>query len=224
MTYTQSPSENLISQTYPPLQPTDGISDGLREFIAIATDRSPAIPPEPVTAPQCEPTTESPDKSPGRPPRFTPELRRQFCTYLRLGFSRATAAQLVGIGKRTVARALHDDLGFAANVRAAHADGASAAMRHINQAAPNHWRAAAWVLDQRRRKPASRITVRQLLRSREFKAAVCRVIAESSPRNQAVELIRKFLNERAGDDFRPKFDVHDLDGLPLLTADFSRVP
>jgi hypothetical protein len=159
----------------------------------------------------------------GRPHRFTPELKAQFCTYLRLGCTRSRAAGMVRIGRKTVTRALRDDPDFARQVQDAQADGASAAFRHINQAAPTHWRAAAWMLDQRPRQARGRVSVRSLIRSHEFKEAVQRVIAQSSPRNQAVELIREFLNERAKDALvaGPHVDVFDIERFPLLTLDFS---
>jgi hypothetical protein len=177
-----------------------------------------------VAAPVPEPESDAktPKARPGRPARLNPELREEYLNYLRLGCTRGMAAELAGVGRHTVARVLRDEPDFAQHVRAAQADGASAAMRQINQAAPTHWRAAAWVLDQRR-KPRSRVTTRQLLRSREFSEAVRRMIDEHSPRNQAVELIRAFLKERAKDALAagPNVDVFDIERFPLLTLDFS---
>jgi hypothetical protein len=132
---------------------------------------------------------------------------------------------LLGIGRRTVVRALHENPEFAQTVRIAQADGASAAIHRIHDAAPTNWRAAAWVLDQQRPK-RPRISTRQLLRSREFKEAVRRVMDHHSPRNKAVELIREFLAERAKDALvaGPDVDVFDCERFPLLTLDFSRAP
>jgi len=123
------------------------------------------------------PSSKEQNKRAGRPCAFSVEKREHFCSLIRMGCRRGAAAKMVGLSRHTVRRALRRDPELAARVQQAEFEAASRFLRHINEAANTHWRAAAWIHEQRHKPHQRTVTVRKLVRSREFEAAVARVVA-----------------------------------------------
>jgi hypothetical protein len=117
-------------------------------------------------------------KSPGRPAAFTEQKRKHFCDLLRMGCRRGAAAAMVGLSRHTVRREMDRDPEFATCVQEAEFESASRYMRQIDSAANTQWRAAAWIIEQSEKPAPKALTVRKLVRSREFQAAVARVVAD----------------------------------------------
>jgi hypothetical protein len=88
----------------------------------------------------------------GPPILFDDEKRQQFCTLLRHGLPRAKAARLLGIAPRTVQKTVKKDPPFALRVRQARLDCQFRAAAQIARAGDSSWRAAAWVLEQEKRR------------------------------------------------------------------------
>jgi hypothetical protein len=113
---------------------------------------------------------------PGRPAAFTEQRREHFCSLVRLGCRRGAAAAMMGLSRHTVRREMHRNPAFAERVQQAEFEAASRFMRQIDTAANTQWRAAAWIIEQAEKPSPRALTVRKLVRSREFEAAVQRVV------------------------------------------------
>jgi hypothetical protein len=85
---------------------------------------------------------------------------------------------MVGLSRHTVRRALRRDPDLAQRVKQVQFDAASRYIRQLDSAANTQWRAAAWIIEQSEKPSPRTETVRKLVRSREFKAAVARVVTE----------------------------------------------
>jgi hypothetical protein len=98
-----------------------------------------------------EPRTLNPAKR-GPPLLFDDEKRRFYCTLLRQGVPRAKAAHLLGIAPRTVQKTIKNDPELALRIRQARLDCHSRAAAQVVRAGDCSWRAAAWVLEQEKRR------------------------------------------------------------------------
>lgn len=97
-------------------------------------------------------------RGPGRPSKLTPEVEARYLQAIRVGSTRADAAALCGLDRRTVERWMQraeeqptsEYAAFAARVHEADAHGVAAALAHITKASQKDWRAAAWMVERRR--------------------------------------------------------------------------
>jgi hypothetical protein len=123
------------------------------------------------------PSAAKPASRPGRPRAFTEARREHFCSLVRMGCRRGVAAQMIGLSRHTVRRVLRREPDFAERIQQLEAEAAFRFVRQINQASATQWRAAAWIIEQAEKPSPRALTVRKLVRSREFQAAVERVLA-----------------------------------------------
>ena len=91
------------------------------------------------------------------PPRrpslvFDDEKRRQYRELLRHGIPKGTAARLVGVAPRTVQWAVKNDPELSESVRQARLDSHARAAAQVARAGEKNWRAAAWLLEQGKRR------------------------------------------------------------------------
>jgi hypothetical protein len=133
----------------------------------------------------------------GRPAAFTGEKRKHFCSLIRLGCRRGLAAEMIGLDRHTVRRALRRDPDFAAQIRELEAEAAFRFMRQVNQASATQWRAAAWIIEQSEKPHPRAVTVRKLVRSREFNAAVARCPEIIALKNELASLKQAQARDRA---------------------------
>ena len=133
-----------------------------------------------------EPRTLNPSKR-GPPVLFDDEKRAHYCTLLRHGLPRAKAARLLGIAPRTVQKTIKNEPDLALRVHQARLDCQYRAAAQVVRAGDSSWRAAAWVLEQekRRRGPGRPLTARPLLMNShlrdELKKLVRGVLLEVMP-------------------------------------------
>jgi hypothetical protein len=122
----------------------------------------------------------------GRPRLLNPDKKEQFCQLLRIGAPRGAAARVLGMTAQTVRNAIRHDPDFAARAQEAEHACERRALLNIDSVARNSWRASAWLLEHRRgsRYKPYRPGVRAVLRSKEFRAALLRLI-EKRPSSSA---------------------------------------
>ena len=120
----------------------------------------------------------------GPPALFDEEKRRQYCHLLRQGVPKRTAAQLLGVAPRTVQLAIQNDPDLADRVRQARIECHSRAAAQVARAGEKNWRAAAWILQQgKRRRGAGRPRKRSL------------PFSDPAARNEMKQLVRNVLLE-----------------------------
>lgn len=84
----------------------------------------------------------------GRPRILDEAKQREVCALLSAGASRAQAARYVGCAEMTLRREASRSKDFADRMRRAQATASLAPLQAMRNAAANHWRAAAWMLER----------------------------------------------------------------------------
>jgi hypothetical protein len=85
----------------------------------------------------------------GRPTKLTPAVHQRILQALRQGATHAHAAAYAGVAERSFYNWRDENVQFLQAVSQAEAEGALVQLVHINKAATDDWRAAAWILEHR---------------------------------------------------------------------------
>lgn len=131
----------------------------------------------------------------GRPTVFTPDLTEQLCMLLTIGLSRNQAAAYLGIDKSSISHATTRDKDLAAQLR--HAEELADLQPELTliAAARKNWRAAAWYLKYRSKKPRTMTPEEQEAR-RQGEIDFQRHLIEMSVRGgQQLEEAREKVNQ-----------------------------
>lgn len=93
---------------------------------------------------------------------LTPPLQKRICESLEKCNTIKTACEACGIGERTFYDWMKSNPAFAAAVYRARSRSKAKLVRVITNAAPNDWRAAAWILERSWPKEYARVTVERI--------------------------------------------------------------
>jgi hypothetical protein len=102
---------------------------------------------------ELEPRLPAPRPRMGRPVAITPELAGQLCLLLSVGMSRRQAAAYLGIDPSTISRTAARNAEFAENLRQAEDLSHVQPLMTLVGESRKNWRAAAWLLDFKRKYP-----------------------------------------------------------------------
>jgi hypothetical protein len=135
-------------------------------------------PPDQAAANEAADSIPTMKKRRGAPQVFDANARIIYCKLLRRGLAKTDAARLIGVSRETVSKARRDPQ-FDLRVRQAVLDCRSRAAAQIARAGNTHWRAAAWVLGERRKRSAARPRdLRPLLSDKRFRDTLKNAILE----------------------------------------------
>lgn len=85
----------------------------------------------------------------GRKTKFTPQLQKNLCKFIREGHTYADAAAMVGISYETLRSWREEKPAFSVAIEGAEAECKAEFTKRIMEASKKDWRAAAWWLERR---------------------------------------------------------------------------
>lgn len=83
--------------------------------------------------------------------KYSPEMTRRICDFLKAGNTQKTSAIASGISEETFYTWMKQKPEFSESIKRAEEEAVARNVAIINKAASDHWTAAAWWLERRRR-------------------------------------------------------------------------